>query len=328
MGPFGFIVLAGASLLSLRAGAAATIPRNSHLTLTPLAPREALNPTQGNADSNAPTTQPTAASSAQTTNTPTASTATATTSAAVETTHHTATRIDCLKEANAARTGVGFPVFKEAAADQKLPITDIQAQARTQGTEDGAPSGDDKQKVFLTSVCEALQEPKTEEGTTTEADKLKGIYMYASQTSKSGNCAAAVHYWKEGLNNFSNLPPPYSKDSSQYTEQQNISFVGLYNPGQNPALDCAVITCQPSAKGRNDADLQPQPPASAKGADTSFEPVYSLLCLSTPQALQNNKMPFTQEEWNKITGLGNSSTQPTVFAVVALAVAACVHSLF
>ncbi|KAL8453392.1 hypothetical protein Emed_000891 [Eimeria media] len=73
---------------------------------------------------------------------------------------------------------------------------------------------------------------------------------------------------------------------------------------------------------------QQQQPEPEGGSGTSKNPIYSIICLSTPQALKNNQEPFTQEEWNQITGVGNNSTIPTVFAALTLAAAAFMHALF
>ncbi|KAL8453391.1 hypothetical protein Emed_000890 [Eimeria media] len=134
---------------------------------------------------------------------------------------------------------------------------------------------------------------KTDDSSLSQVDNSKGIYMYASQASEDGDCAAAVLHWKSAINNFTELPPAYSTETpSPYTDPLNISFVGLYNPGQNPTVDCAVITCQPETQTGEGG-----PPSSKVGDgaedETEKKEVYSLVCLSTPQALQASQKPFT-----------------------------------
>ncbi|KAL8453393.1 hypothetical protein Emed_000892 [Eimeria media] len=199
----------------------------------------------------------------------------------------TGKRVNCREAFNAARTKVNFPAFKEPGEKAKLPILDStndssstspepgpSAAARAQ-TSGGSPDPDAKAKEvdFVNAVCDAI-ETETE----TEA------------------CDAAVAYWKEAVKNFPSLPPSYSKGKELYAKDQNVSFVGLFNPNPQPTVDCAVITCSlntdsNNAKTLNGNDLSGTVPGSE--GENKKKTVYSLVCLSTPQALEETKEPFT-----------------------------------
>ncbi|KAL8454310.1 hypothetical protein Emag_001508 [Eimeria magna] len=188
----------------------------------------------------------------------------------------------------------------------------------------------------------------------------KGTYMYAPQTSESKDCAGAAEYWRAAVSNFPSLPPAYSADELLYTDVKNVSFVGLFNSREEPALDCAVITCRAKAQSQNpvpapepeDTQLpngtdETESSAAAPGAHPDGEgqgdtaatestrrlsaetgPVYSMICLSSPRALQETIPPFTEEQWAKIKGDENGSRHSKVFVALSCAAAALVHLLF
>ncbi|KAL8433459.1 hypothetical protein ACSSS7_003870 [Eimeria intestinalis] len=145
--------------------------------------------------------------------------------------------------------------------------------------------------------------------------------MYAPQSSDTGDCAAAVKHWEAARSNFQQLPKGYSQDETLYAKSENISFVGLYNPNEKPTLDCAVFTCeaQAVASEKVQSDILDQVPGTDSA--TAKKKVHGLVCLSSPQALPESEAPFTQAQWNKITGVENATTHPTVFAAVVLSVA-------
>ncbi|KAL8454309.1 hypothetical protein Emag_001507 [Eimeria magna] len=229
-------------------------------------------------------------------------------------TQHSAGRIDCLEEMNGPRTAVGFPKFEDPTEkDKKLPVVEKKLQSvesvlgrqssRLQKTRRAEASQDEitetEQSAFLISACQVIR-GKTNEGLLAQVNEFKGIYMYASQDSDSGDCAAAVLFWKGAVEHFSELPPAYLEDITPYTNPQIISFVGLYNPGQSATVDCAVITCQPGAE------------VEEGGPDKNN--TWSVLFLR-------------QDQWNKIAGVQNNFAQPTMLAAMTLAVAALVHSV-
>lgn len=96
------------------------------------------------------------------------------------------------------------------------------------------------------------------------------------------DCSAAVEFWTQAYTNFEGLPEAYAKDKVPYNSAQNVSFIALFNPKENPEVDCAYFTC-------------PAAPSSNVGAGvraTSDREVRGLLCVTTPNALTQGEAPF------------------------------------
>ncbi|CDJ51409.1 SAG family member [Eimeria brunetti] len=211
---------------------------------------------------------------------------------------NTATQVNCLAEMNEARGLAGFPELK-LADDEKslLPIT-----------KQGGSRSDEKQPNtdYLKQVCDDMKAGKT----TVEGITPDGTYAYAVQDQY--DCQAAVDQWKKAFTNFNGLPPDYDSKASPYTDAQNVSLISLFNPKENPKVDCAHFTCPATAGG--------------VGTERSGEEkvLKALLCVTTPQALTAGQPPYTQDQWNKINTAVNSGSAaiPTLFAVGAAAVAA------
>ncbi|KAL8453394.1 hypothetical protein Emed_000893 [Eimeria media] len=267
---------------------------------------------------------------------------------AYEPVHHEPRRVDCRNAMNLIRAEVGLPPFTEPGDDwHKLPIVDqaagtapMRLSEDLEDTETDSEEGGehDSEDGFLDAFCKAV----LKEVPPQRQNQPKGTYMYAPQTSESEDCAGAAEYWRAAVSNFPSLPPAYTTDEALYKDVQNVSFVGLFNPRENPALDCAVITCR--AKTNNsetapptdaespqppngvdetetpDATPKPQPDGEGEGEVAAPEstrrrlsaddngPVYSLICLSSPLALQESTAPFTISSSSSTNGSSSNST--------------------
>ncbi|CDJ35224.1 SAG family member [Eimeria mitis] len=185
-----------------------------------------------------------------------------------------AVRVDCSSQMNAARSLAGFTGFQAAAdsADppEQLPIYSSNTEGRSGST--------DPNTEYLTAVCKAMKQ-----NTATEVDiKPDGTYAYAVQEGTDADCQAAVDHWKEAFTNFDGLPPTYDKSTDVYKSAKNVSFISLFNPQENPKVDCAYFTCPAGVK--------------AKGVDSGTgddKELKALLCVTTPKALTAEVAPFT-----------------------------------
>ncbi|CDJ51408.1 SAG family member [Eimeria brunetti] len=211
---------------------------------------------------------------------------------------NTATQVNCLAEMNEARSLAGLPELK-LGDDEKslLPIT-------TKGT--SRSETEQPNTNYLKQVCDDMKGGKV----TVQKITPDGIYAYAVQDKY--DCQAAVDYWKKAFTNFNGLPPAYDSTATPYTSAQNISFISLFNPKENPKVDCAHFTCPPATGD------------GGNGRSGEEKELKALLCITTPQALTAGQPPYTQDQWNKINTAINSGSAaiPTLFAVGAAAVAA------
>ncbi|KAL8452787.1 hypothetical protein Emag_002160 [Eimeria magna] len=98
-----------------------------------------------------------------------------------------------------------------------------------------------QESQFLDYACNSLRSensaPFTKEAT----------FAVHSQTGSDADCLTAAEYWEGAIANFNSLPPEYQKNASPYTNSRNVSFVALFNPKANAAVDCAYVTCQKTA---------------------------------------------------------------------------------
>ncbi|KAL8453395.1 hypothetical protein Emed_000894 [Eimeria media] len=257
--------------------------------------------------------------------------------------NHKGTRVDCLEALNEARNKAGLPNFSDPQIDgDRLPIVNSTYEETPGGgsVERDVISGgeletaEQKEKEFLNSFCTVLV--KQEKAGVYEK-QAKGTYMYVSQDSPDESCAAAVEYWKGAEDKFPSPPPAYTTEEPIYRDDRNVSFVGLFNPKPNPTVDCAIISCQLESSEESDDDVvekeeeekeesedtlhavEAQPNAREEPSVKEFK--HSLLCLSSPAAFEDSKLPFTQDQWDKITGAENSTPHPIAYAAIAFAAA-------
>ena len=122
----------------------------------------------------------------------------------------------------------------------------------------------------------------------------------AVQDLEEGDCAAAVEHWKDAFSNFgSELPPAYEKGKSPYDTPQNVSFVALFSPKDDPGVMCVHAKC-PSTSGTNRAAEAENPDNTLKepngrrlnGAEAAGG-MSAIVCAVGPKVLTENKRPFT-----------------------------------
>ncbi|CDJ51396.1 SAG family member [Eimeria brunetti] len=222
-----------------------------------------------------------------------------------------AVRVDCSKAMNAARELVGFTGFT---AEDKLPIK----PSGTNADNDGA---------YLDSLCEALKANIVEPAMASESG---GTYAYALQDGASADCEAAVEHWKGALSNFNGLPPAYSESVDLYSDPQNISFTSLFNPKDNPKVDCAYVTCaakqaQPDQEEGQEDEEGGGSNLGSRNAATTDKEVKAVLCVTNPNVLTKGNPPYTQTQWDQIvTGLNKNAATgvPTFLGLAAAAVGA------
>ncbi|CDJ51391.1 SAG family member [Eimeria brunetti] len=247
------------------------------------------------------------------------------------TTTNKAVGVDCSAAMNAARNRVGFTELTLGKEESEtLPIG-----SATDPKGAGAP--------YVDQVCEKL---KAVESGTPEAKSaaLNGTYAHAIQEGANADCEAAVDYWKAALSNFTGLPPTYTTDTALYKNSQNVSFISLFNPKENPKVDCAYFTCPAKQtnsggtgeeeEGEEDEDLPPEGPLAPGTRDrmgrnirsgnvtTTEKEVKALVCITTPSALTDNTAPYTQSQWDQITTGLNGSGAAAVPSLLGLAAAA------
>ncbi|CDJ32257.1 SAG family member [Eimeria mitis] len=230
---------------------------------------------------------------------------------------------------NAARNLVGFADFTVGKAEgEKLPIDAAPASKDVTGT------------AYVGSVCTAL---KGNAVSAQESATLDGTYAYAVQEGATADCEAAVEHWKAALSNFDGVPPQYKEETAPYDNPQNISFISLFNPNENPKVDCAYFTCpaqQADSQQRNNLvdgegegegeEGDPEadsggsgPKPDDGGTSTTDKEVKALVCVTTPKVLNKDAAPYTQAQWDQITaGLNKSAAPalPTFLGFVATAV--------
>ncbi|CDJ45678.1 SAG family member [Eimeria brunetti] len=209
----------------------------------------------------------------------------------------------CLTEINEAREAAGLPKFLEATdeATQKLP-------------------GHENTQKIWDPVCKALivEEDAGQGGESKAAASTfqSGTYAFMALTSDQPDCTAAVDHWKAAFSNFTSIPPSKTEgEKTHYDKQQNISFVAMYNPSNDAAADCRVVTCTqtPGGAGRG----------GKLARDTEHKTGHALLCMTTPDAFkEKGTAPFTEDQWSKIkaslTGSA-SAVAPSLLAFAAMA---------
>ena len=114
-----------------------------------------------------------------------------------------------------------------------------------------------------------------EQGTPiSDATKPDGTFAYAVQQGEQVDCKAAVDYWKKAYSEFGDLPPAFTNyKTAPYNDANNVSLISLFNPKEDPTVDCAYFKC-------------------ANTGNTAVE-LKALLCVTAPKALTAKAQPFT-----------------------------------
>ncbi|CDJ33879.1 SAG family member [Eimeria mitis] len=186
----------------------------------------------------------------------------------------------CLDEINAAREGAGLAHFLVAEKGlETWPKTD--AKSVSQQAKPWDP------------VCDALIK-KEEEITVQQGAEgnefPSGTYAFMALDTAEADCAAAVSHWKDAASNFTSLPPPKTEGEELYEKQHNVSFIAMYNPSEKATADCRVVTCTQATT----------PVVFSSRSGAGEKKGYALLCMTTPDALEDEEAPFTEEQWKKI----------------------------
>ncbi|CDJ31540.1 SAG family member [Eimeria mitis] len=216
----------------------------------------------------------------------------------------------CLAEVNAARLAAGLSELVQAET--------VKTEARLPDAAT-APGDSDDSWVWM-PVCNALIPEAAAEKTSRAggaAEFQSGTYAYHPVDSPASvDCNAVVDKWKRAYSNFSGLPPPNKEDEELYQDQDNVSFVALYNPTKNATVDCRVVTCTKTTPAA----------ASFKAARTGgikTEKGSALICMTVPDVLpeKGEKAPFTEEQWGQIVTAIEGSASAVAPSVVGLALA-------
>ncbi|CDJ62581.1 SAG family member [Eimeria necatrix] len=212
--------------------------------------------------------------------------------------------VECLSEVNAAREAAGLPSFTTA----------------SDGNELTAPGGTDLEEGSeWKKVCTHLIPTEATEaiaGSTTANPFQDGTYAFKSLTAAKPDCKETVDYWKAAYKNFTGLPPSKAEDENLYKNQDNVSFVALYNPSTGATADCRVVTCTQTTTTSTDDETE-----SSYAAGNTAKSGYALICKTMPAAFgTGSSAPFTQEQWDGIVSSLTGSASIAVPSFVALAI--------
>lgn len=215
---------------------------------------------------------------------------------------------DCTAAINAVRNIVEFTEFKSVSSDQRELIYD---------------ESDAGNKAFWDAVCQGMQ-PVSKGGPPVK--KPAGTYAYYPQHGVAAECLPAVQHWRRGIIAFGpTIPPIYKGKTAPYDTNQAVSFIALFNPQENPTVECVTVECPV-------ATASPEKQASNSGSKNggllgSSTKLNALVCLTKPVALKAEERPYTEEEWTKLTSVYRSSTYIAAPAFLTLASVAAFISL-
>ncbi|CDJ29193.1 SAG family member [Eimeria mitis] len=123
----------------------------------------------------------------------------------------------------------------------------------------------------------------------------------------------------------------YTENTAPYDKVQNVSFISLFNPKENAKVDCAYFIC-PAAeedadepKNRNDDEPPSEDPEPEATTDKDLK---AILCITTPSALEANKAPYEQAQWDRISAAVNSSNGSAAAPTLLLLAAAVLGAYF
>ncbi|CDJ33926.1 SAG family member [Eimeria mitis] len=199
----------------------------------------------------------------------------------------------CLAEVNAARLAAGLSALVQAEAkntNNRLPNKTL--------TQEGP-----NDSWAWMPVCKALIP--------------SGTYAYHPVDSPDTvDCNAVVDKWKGAYTNFDGLPPSKKEGEKLYQNQDNVSFVALYNPSKDATADCRVVTCTKTTPAAERFKA-----TRTTGGET--EEGSALICMTVPDVLpeEGENAPFTEEQWGQIVTAIEGSASATAPGVVGLALA-------
>nr|AET50478.1 hypothetical protein [Eimeria tenella] len=213
--------------------------------------------------------------------------------------------VECLGEVNNARQAAGLANFIKATND---------------GDKISDPGSADLTDGDWKEICEYLVPTQPEAHSSQAATETfkDGTYAFKALTAEQPNCTETIDYWKAAYKNFTGLPPSKKGTGKLYENQDNVSFVALYNASSNATADCRVVTCtQKTSAAAVSASV-----SSGDSGDTT-KLGYALICKTMPTAFGNGSIaPFTQEQWDKIKYSLTGSASIAVPSLVALVIVA------
>ncbi|CDJ40605.1 SAG family member, partial [Eimeria tenella] len=213
--------------------------------------------------------------------------------------------VKCLSEVSAVREAAGLGNFKQASDVDKI------SDPKQGNLDDGSQ---------WKNICEYLI-PDTQPVAASNPENpfKEGTYAFMSLTAAEPNCKDTVDHWKAAFKNFTGLPPSESQAGNLYNNQDNVSFVALYNPSSDATADCRVVTCTKTTTENEETQSV---------SEQSPEYGYALICKTMPSAFPDgNSAPFTQDQWDKISSslTGSASTATPglgAFLIVAVSMTA------
>ncbi|CDJ32533.1 SAG family member [Eimeria mitis] len=160
---------------------------------------------------------------------------------------------------------------------------------------------------------------KTKSRSTRTSDVTKfqsGTYAYLPiDDPNSVDCKAVVDKWKEAYSNFDGLPPANKEGDNLYDNQENVSFVALYNPTEKATADCRVVTCTKTTPATSSFK-------AARSDGSTTETGSALICMTVPDVLEEGgKAPFSEEQWEQIVTALEGSASAVAPGVVGFALA-------
>ncbi|CDJ62575.1 SAG family member [Eimeria necatrix] len=211
------------------------------------------------------------------------------------------TSAKCLSEVNSAREAAGLPSFTDAPEGKKLI----------------APKSNLDEDEEWKKVCMHLiptEQTEAVAAANSENPFKDGTYAFKSLTAAEPNCKETVDHWKAAFKSFTGLPPSKTQGANLYKNQDNVSFVALYNPSSDATADCRVVTCTKTTAGGTVLESD---------SDQSPEYGYALICKTMPSAFADeDSAPFTQDQWDKVVSslTGSASTAIPGFCAFFIAV--------
>ncbi|CDJ45666.1 SAG family member [Eimeria brunetti] len=156
---------------------------------------------------------------------------------------------------------------------------------------------------------------------------IDGTYAFEVVDASTPSCTAVVGKWKTAYKNFSGLPPSRKEGHELYNNSDNVSFVAIYNPSENPAPDFRVVTCTKTTT-RTASNNDTGTPGGDRltriqdGSTTEKEEGHALTWLTTPDVLPDTETrPFTEDQWGKIVTAFEGSASAVLPSLLALAAA-------
>ncbi|KAL8427573.1 hypothetical protein Efla_005748 [Eimeria flavescens] len=219
----------------------------------------------------------------------------------------------CMAQLNTARADAGLPAFSSFPPDGGLAAL---AKERDLG-----------ENAILKPVCTSLLKGETAPQVAASADfsSLKGLPALLPLAGSNPDCSKSIQTFKAGYANFGSVPPEYSEATKElYANPASLAFLSVFNPGAEPKADCRVISCSQETTTNDQEKL---PGNQTNGTATLERTAHALLCLTSPNVLQEGMAPFTLEQWAQLATAFKASSAPSLPHTLVAFAAAVVGSL-